>query len=184
MALKSAKMYKRHPFDEFRDRVPSSLRSNRRVMGKPVKFPGVNEELQKVLDANMDQVDARRRAREAFKNIQLSIDHCLFKIPYEGLKMEESYEVNSRGLEIFSRSWLPETPKAVVCFCHGYGDTCTFFFEGIARKLASSGYGVFAMDYPGFGLSEGLHGYIPSFDRLVDDVFEHYSKVKGISPVY
>ncbi|KAJ0042194.1 hypothetical protein Pint_18774 [Pistacia integerrima] len=34
------------------------------------------------------------------------------------------------------------------------------------------------MDYPGFGLSEGLHGYIPSFDRLVDDVVEHFSKVK------
>jgi len=53
------------------------------------------------------------------------------------------------------------------------------FFLGIARKLASSGYGVFAMDYPGFGLSEGLHGYIPSFDKLVDDVIEHYSKAKG-----
>ncbi|XP_011021447.1 PREDICTED: caffeoylshikimate esterase, partial [Populus euphratica] len=49
---------------------------------------------------------------------------------------------------------------------------------GIARKLASSGYAFFAMDYPGCGLSEGLHGYIPSFDRLVDDVIEHYSKVK------
>ncbi|CDP11603.1 unnamed protein product [Coffea canephora] len=34
------------------------------------------------------------------------------------------------------------------------------------------------MDYPGFGLSEGLHGYIRSFNRLVDDVIEHYSKVK------
>jgi len=56
-------------------------------------------------------------------------------------------------------------------------------FSGIARKLASSGYGFFAMDYPGFGLSEGLHGYIPSFDRLVDDVIEHYSKVKGESAV-
>ncbi|KAJ8550066.1 hypothetical protein K7X08_033773 [Anisodus acutangulus] len=67
----------------------------------------------------------------------------------------------------------------MVYFCHGYGDTCTFFVEGIARKLASSGYGVFAMDYPGFGLSEGLHGYIPSFDKLVDDVIEHYSKAKG-----
>lgn len=50
---------------------------------------------------------------------------------------------------------------------------------GIARRLASSGYGVFAMDYTGFGLSEGLHGYIPSFDMLVDDVIEQYSKVKG-----
>ncbi|GMP28380.1 hypothetical protein CsSME_00003956 [Camellia sinensis var. sinensis] len=34
------------------------------------------------------------------------------------------------------------------------------------------------MDYPGFGLSEGLHGYIPSFDILVDDVIEQYSKTK------
>lgn len=55
------------------------------------------------------------------------------------------------------------------------------FLVGIARKLASSGYAVSAMDYPGFGLSEGLHCYIPSFDNLVDDVIEHYSKVKGIS---
>ncbi|KAG5623602.1 hypothetical protein H5410_008820, partial [Solanum commersonii] len=48
----------------------------------------------------------------------------------------------------------------------------------IAWKLASFGYGVIAMDYPGFELSVGLHGYILSFDKLVDDVIEHYSKVK------
>lgn len=144
------------------------------------KLQGVDDELQKLLDANMDGVAARRRAREAFKEIQLGIDHILFKTPSDGLKMEETYEVNSRGLSIFSKSWIPETdrPKAMVCYCHGYGDTCTFFFEGIARKLALSGYGVFSMDYPGFGLSEGLHGFIPSFDRIVDDVIEHYSKVK------
>ncbi|XP_010263961.1 PREDICTED: caffeoylshikimate esterase isoform X2 [Nelumbo nucifera] len=161
--------------------VQRKRRKARRTSKAPtMKFEGVDKELQKILDANMDDVAARRRAREAFKEIQLGIDHCLLKIPYDGLKMKESYEVNSRGLEIFSKSWLPEISplKAVVCFCHGYGDTCTFFVEGIARKLASSGYGVFAMDYPGFGLSEGLHGYIPSFDRIVDDVIEHFSKVK------
>ncbi|OVA04983.1 Alpha/beta hydrolase fold-1 [Macleaya cordata] len=150
-------------------------------MAPMIKIEGVDdEELLKIIKAKMDEAPARRRAREAFKEIQLGIDHCLLKIPYDGLKMKELYEVNPRGLEIFSKSWLPETSplKAIVCFCHGYGDTCTFFFEGIARKLASSGYGVFAMDYPGFGLSEGLHGYIPSFDRLVDDVIEHFSKVK------
>ncbi|KAJ1391428.1 Serine aminopeptidase, S33 [Sesbania bispinosa] len=145
-----------------------------------MRFPGVDNELQQILDANMDQVSARRRAREAFKDIQLGIDHILFKTPCDGLKLKESYEVNSRGLEIFCKSWLPGAgrPKAAVFYCHGYGDTCTFFFEGIARKLASSGYGVFAMDYPGFGLSEGLHCYIPSFDGLVDDVIEQYSKIK------
>lgn len=57
----------------------------------------------------------------------------------------------------------------------------TFLYApGIAKKIASAGYGVFALDYPGFGLSEGLHGYIPSFDALVDDVIEHFSKIKGI----
>ncbi|KAL5726123.1 acylglycerol lipase [Ranunculus cassubicifolius] len=141
---------------------------------------GITEELQNLLNSNMDDASARRRTRDAFKEIQLGIDHCLLKVSYDGLKMEELYEKNSRGMEIFTKRWLPKTSpiKAVICFCHGYGDTCTFFFEGIARKLASSGYGVFAMDYPGFGLSDGLHGYVPSFDLIVDDVIEHYSKVK------
>ncbi|XP_050230501.1 caffeoylshikimate esterase isoform X2 [Mercurialis annua] len=152
----------------------------KKKMAAAVKFPGIDNELQKILDANMDDVSARRRARDAFKDVQLNIDHILFKTPSDGLKIKEWYEVNSRGLEIFTKSWLPGTssPRAVVCFCHGYGDCCTFFFEGIARKLASSGYAVIAMDYPGFGVSEGLHCYIPSFDRLVDDVIENFSKVK------
>lgn len=180
MALKSAKLSSFNPFHGSVDRsVPRW-----RAMAPAVKLPGGgvdNDELRRLLESDMDEAPVRRRAREAFKDIQLSLDHILFKTPADGIKIKESYEVNSRGVEIFSKSWLPEAsrPKAVVCFCHGYGDTCTFFFEGIARKLALSGYGVFAMDYPGFGLSEGLHGYIPSFDVLVEDVIEHYSNVKG-----
>lgn len=44
------------------------------------KLPGISDELQKLADANMDDVSARRRAREAFKGIQLGIDHMLFKV--------------------------------------------------------------------------------------------------------
>ncbi|GFP85312.1 caffeoylshikimate esterase [Phtheirospermum japonicum] len=175
MALKSSELYKRHPFNEPKAKiVPAKNQRSVKVMGNHAKFEGVSEDLQNILDADMDQVWARRRARDAFKDIQLSIDHILFKTPTDGLKMTEilsqSYDVNSRGLEIFSKSWLPESSsiKAVICICHG-----------IARKLANSGYGVFAMDYPGFGLSQGLHGFITNFDRVVDDVVEHYSKVKG-----
>jgi hypothetical protein len=36
------------------------------------------------------------------------------------------------------------------------------------------------MDYPGFGLSYGLHGYIPSFDGMVDHVIEQYNRIKGL----
>lgn len=49
-------------------------------MVKYEKFPGVNDELHKIINANMDEVAARRRAREAFKDVQLSIDHILFKV--------------------------------------------------------------------------------------------------------
>ncbi|KAI8030293.1 Caffeoylshikimate esterase [Camellia lanceoleosa] len=178
--LKPAKPYRRHPFNEFRTRVCCNKMDDTKQVGKPPKFKGISHEVQEILEADLDDAQARRRAREAFKQVQLSIDHYLFKLPCDGVKMNESYEVNSRGVEIFTKSWLPKTcpPKAIIYYCHGYGDTCTFFAEGIARKLVFSGYGVFAMDYPGFGLSEGLHGYIPSFDILVDDVIEQYSKTK------
>lgn len=57
-----------------------------------------------------------------------------------------------------------------------YGE---FGISGIAKRLAASGYGVYALDHPGFGLSDGLHGYIPSFDQLVDNAIENYTKIKG-----
>ncbi|CAL1392546.1 unnamed protein product [Linum trigynum] len=69
--------------------------------------------------------------------------------------------------------------KGSVCFCYGSGDTCTFFFEGIASQIASSGYAVYAVDHPGFGLSEGLHGYIQNFDDLVDNAYEIFAKIEG-----
>uniref|UniRef100_A0A0D9XHM0 Serine aminopeptidase S33 domain-containing protein n=1 Tax=Leersia perrieri TaxID=77586 RepID=A0A0D9XHM0_9ORYZ len=136
----------------------------------PRRWEGVDQALERmVLRACLDQAPERRRVREAFKDVQLSIDHCLFKGQYSDIGTKESYEQNSRGVEIFSKCWYPENHrmKAIVCVCHG-----------IARKIASAGYGVFALDYPGFGLSEGLHGYIPSFDTLVDDATEHFTKIK------
>ncbi|XP_021910167.1 caffeoylshikimate esterase-like [Carica papaya] len=142
---------------------------------------GVSEELNLIASQNLDYAPARRRVRSAFIDVQQQLDHCLFKMAPAGIRTLEWYEMNSRGMEIFCKCWMPELGvgiKGVVCFCHGYGDTCTFFFEGIARQIAAAGYGVYAMDYPGFGLSEGLHGYIPNFDELVDDVIEQYTKIK------
>jgi len=164
----------------FVDKGRRSLWQRRKSMA-PTATLDNNEELRRLREVNIDEAPGRRRVRDSLKDIQLNLDHILFKTPENGIKTKESFEVNSRGVEIFSKSWLPEAskPRALVCFCHGYGDTCTFFFEGIARRLALSGYGVFAMDYPGFGLSEGLHGYIPSFDLLVQDVIEHYSNIKA-----
>ncbi|XP_023538750.1 caffeoylshikimate esterase-like isoform X2 [Cucurbita pepo subsp. pepo] len=152
------------------------------VAAKRPPIDGVPAELNKIASQKLDSAPARRRVRSAFIEIQQQLDHCLFKMAPAGISTEEWYECNSRGLNIFCKRWFPDPDvhiKGAVCFCHGYGGTCTFFFDGTARHIAASGYAVYAMDYPGFGLSEGLHGYIPSFDQLVDDVIEQYKKFKG-----
>nr|XP_018679721.1 PREDICTED: caffeoylshikimate esterase isoform X2 [Musa acuminata subsp. malaccensis] len=137
---------------------------------------GVGDELNAVAAENMDFAPARRRVRYAFADVHRRLDHFLFK----------RYEMNSKGVEVFWKSWLPKpgtTTKAALFFCHGYGSTCTFFFEGIAKIIADAGYAVFAMDYPGFGLSQGLHGYIPSFDGMVDHVIEQYAAIRAMEGV-
>jgi acylglycerol lipase len=146
------------------------------------KITGVTQEMNLIASQNLDFAPARRRVRSAFVDSQQQLDHCLFKMAPAGIRTEEWYERNSKGQEIFCKSWLPKPGvriKGALCFCHGYGDTCTFFFEGIAKQIAASGYGVYAIDHPGFGLSEGLHGYVPRFDDIVDNVIEQYTKIKG-----
>ncbi|XP_010559228.1 PREDICTED: caffeoylshikimate esterase-like [Tarenaya hassleriana] len=143
---------------------------------------GVSDELNLIASQSLDQALARRRVRSAFVDVQQRLDHCLFTRAPTGIRTEEWYERNSEGMDIFCKSWLPEPDiriKALVFFCHGYGSTCTFFFDGIAKQIAGSGYGVFAIDHPGFGLSDGLHGYISSFDKLVENAIEQYTKIKG-----
>lgn len=57
------------------------FRGKRRIMAAAkLKFPGISDELSEILDANMDEAPNRRRAREAFKDIQLNIDHILLKV--------------------------------------------------------------------------------------------------------
>lgn len=146
------------------------------------RLEGASEELRAAAAQSLDWAPARRRVRGAFAPVLPTLDHCLFKMAPKGIQMEENFETNSKGVEIFWKSWLPRegTPtKAALFFCHGYGDTCTFFFEGVAKRIAAAGYAVYAMDYPGFGLSYGLHGYIASFDGMVDHVIEQYGRIRG-----
>ncbi|KVI05361.1 Alpha/beta hydrolase fold-1, partial [Cynara cardunculus var. scolymus] len=153
-----------------------------KIMAKKKAIEGVSDQMNAIASQNLDHAPARRRVRLAFTQVQEQLDHVLFKMPPTGIRTEEWFEMNSKGQEIFCKSWLPRPGvriKAAVCFVHGYGDTCTFFFEGIAKRIAAAGYGVYAIDHPGFGLSEGLHGYVPSFNDIVDNVIEQYTKIKG-----
>ena len=44
----------------------------------------------------------------------------------------QEFVKNSRGIEIFTKQWLPAKGeiKGLVFYCHGYGDTCAYFFDG------------------------------------------------------
>ncbi|XP_057810654.1 caffeoylshikimate esterase [Salvia miltiorrhiza] len=180
-------LHPRWEYTHFRRNIPTPFFHRRTLpvivaAQKKPKIDGVSDELNSIASQNLDHAPARRRVRSAFANVQQHLDHILFKMSPAGIRTEEWYEVNSEGQEIFCKSWLPKPGvriKGALCFCHGYGDTCTFFFEGIAKHIAASGYGVYAIDHPGFGLSEGLHGYIPSFDAVVDNVIEQFKIMKG-----
>ncbi|KAL0681121.1 hypothetical protein Bca4012_047968 [Brassica carinata] len=146
------------------------------------------DDLRRFKDVNLDEAPSRRHVRDSLKDTQLNLDHILFKelrsSPKAGslkLLAPELWFVSAMVMEILARS----SSKAWLLILFLNKDSSMFgclldpFLTGIARRLALSGYGVFAMDYPGFGLSQGLHGFIPSFDLLVEDVIEHYSNIKG-----
>lgn len=46
-----------------------------------MRWEGVDEDLARMVsETKLDQARERRKVREAFKDVQLSIDHCLFKV--------------------------------------------------------------------------------------------------------
>ena len=49
----------------------------------------------------------------------------------------------------------------------------------VAVRMASAGYLIFGIDYENHGCSEGLHGYIPRFDALAEDVVAFCDQLRG-----
>ncbi|KAK3422411.1 caffeoylshikimate esterase [Eucalyptus grandis] len=97
----------------------------------------------------------------------------------ENVTYEEDYITNSRGLKLFTCSWLPRDRerKALIFFCHGYGMECSITMRSTAVRLVNAGYAVYGIDYEGHGKSDGLTAFINSFDDLVDDCSAHFTSI-------
>ncbi|KAI3748681.1 hypothetical protein L6452_11937 [Arctium lappa] len=97
----------------------------------------------------------------------------------ENVKYEEEFIVNSKGMNLFTCHWLPIDcePKALVFLNHGYAMECSFSMKGAAMRLVKAGFGVYGIDNQGHGKSQGILGYIPSFDDLVDDSSQFFTSI-------
>lgn len=51
-------------------------------------------------------------------------------------------------------------------------------------RLASAGYAVFGMDYEGHGRSTGSRCYIKKFANVVNDCYDYYTSICGITFTY
>ncbi|CAL5350155.1 unnamed protein product [Camellia sinensis] len=151
---------------------------------KRTVIEGVSDEMNAIASQNLDFAPARRRVRSAFKDAQQQLDHCLFKMAPSGIREDEN------GMRGIQKVWKFSAKAGCQNQVFELKGLCVFVMDMvihapsslkvcIAKHIAASGYGVYAIDHPGFGLSEGLHGYIPSFDDIVDNVIEQYTLIKG-----
>ncbi|KAJ7297246.1 hypothetical protein O6H91_Y070600 [Diphasiastrum complanatum] len=95
-------------------------------------------------------------------------------------KYQKDYIHNSRGMRLFTCSWIPanEDIKALVFLCHGYAVECSIFMRGAGVRLAEAGYAVFGIDYEGHGKSDGARCYIEKFAYIIDDVAAFFKFVR------
>ncbi|KAI8563796.1 hypothetical protein RHMOL_Rhmol03G0136900 [Rhododendron molle] len=96
-----------------------------------------------------------------------------------GVRYEEEFVLNSRGMKFFTCRWLPANCelKALIFLCHGYAMESSISMKGTGTRLAKAGYGVYGMDYEGHGKSSGLQGYVPNFDEVVTDCSDYYTRI-------
>nr|XP_043631407.1 caffeoylshikimate esterase-like [Erigeron canadensis] len=94
-------------------------------------------------------------------------------------RYEEEVITNSRGLKLSTYRWMPvdSEPQALVFLNHGYAMECSVSMKGAAMRLVKAGFGVYGIDNEGHGKSDGIQGYIPCFDDLVDDCSQFFTSV-------
>ncbi|KAJ8491686.1 hypothetical protein OPV22_013407 [Ensete ventricosum] len=89
-----------------------------------------------------------------------------------------------RRSALFCRSWLPASGdhlRAIVVIIHGLNEH-SGRYSHFAKQLMTCNFGVYAMDWIGHGGSDGLHGYVPSLDYVVEDTGKFLEKIKSEYP--
>ncbi|CAH9112248.1 unnamed protein product [Cuscuta epithymum] len=107
----------------------------------------------------------------------------------QGIHSSKSFFHSPRGLTLFTRSWLPtETstrwPRGVIFMVHGYGNDISWTFQATPIFLAQNGYACFALDLEGHGQSQGLKGYVPNLDLVIEDCLSFFNSITLQNPQF
>eukprot|EP00262_Sarcandra_glabra_P014984 TRINITY_DN4531_c0_g1_i2.p1 TRINITY_DN4531_c0_g1~~TRINITY_DN4531_c0_g1_i2.p1 ORF type:complete len:229 (-),score=26.19 TRINITY_DN4531_c0_g1_i2:904-1590(-) len=121
---------------------------------------------------------AAPKRKALFRKAEEEADASRRRALAEGLEMDNegvyrwSTEVfyGPRRNALFSRSWVPVSGeiKGIMIIIHGLNEH-SGRYAYFARQLTTCSFGVYAMDWIGHGGSDGLHGYVPSLDHVVED---------------
>lgn len=100
----------------------------------------------------------------------------------KGVKHASEFVKNSRGMSLFTQSWIPEegNPKALLFLFHGYANDSSWLLQLLAVEFARNRYAVFAMDLECHGRSDGVRCANRNLDHVVDDCTAHYSSIQAL----
>ena len=80
-----------------------------------------------------------------------------------------TFEIQGKNsTKLFGQAWELKNPIGNIYFVHGYGEHSSRY-HAEASRLNASGYSLYTYDQRGHGQSEGLKGYVSSFDNYISD---------------
>ncbi|MFT6551208.1 MAG: alpha-beta hydrolase superfamily lysophospholipase [Zhongshania marina] len=95
---------------------------------------------------------------------------------------QQSTLSSNSGCRIYTQNWQPsDEPKAVLILVHGLAEHSNRYV-GIANYFTEQGYAVYALDHEGHGHSQGLRGYINSFDDFLTTLDQYLDSIAKQHP--
>ncbi len=86
------------------------------------------------------------------------------------------------GLELYTQSWLPDTPpKAIMALVHGFGEH-SGRYKNVVNHLVPKGYAIYGFDHRGHGRSPGKRGHVNDWAEFRGDVVAFKQFITGQHP--
>lgn len=85
------------------------------------------------------------------------------------------------GTPIYYQKYMPESPRAIIIFLHGFGDHVARY-GSFTRYFVTRGYGVCLFDYRGHGRSGGRRTHVNKFYDYLYDISQFIEFIKSNSP--